>query len=507
MRNSISLRFNLLTSLAVTILLVLFGAYNHSKTEESLRASLDKQTDAVMGRLALSLPAALWNYEQEQLIGLIESEVSSNEVKGGFIIDNDGKMVLGRMSNESGEIVEAELPSMESATKESRLTFDDSGTINAVGQLIIIVDSSSIDDLLSKSMTRTLVQLTLMVLLLVAMVTFLLQRIVINPLNEVGSALNDISHGEGDLTRRLSVKREDEIGTVANHFNSFADKIQTLVQQVVSSTSQISLSVQELIDVAHTTNTGAQTQRSETEQAAAAAYQMSATASDISKNATQAAEAAQLADNESMNAKGIVANTLTSIDQLAREIEESVTAIHELESNVDSITAMVAVIQSIAGQTNLLALNAAIEAARAGDKGRGFAVVADEVRSLANKTQVTTEEIQQIINQLQSGAKNAVAVISNNKKSSVHTVQEVNNTDSSLNDIVTSVSTISDINILIASASEQQTAVTEEVSKSITRITEVADNTAQGAMNTEETCTQLSNLVRQIEQQLGQFKI
>lgn len=506
MKNSLSLRFNLLTSLLVIVLLVVFGAYNQSVTRTALRATLDKQTEAVMGRLTQSLPATLWNFETDQMVSIVESEVSASEIKGVFVFDNK-KLVLGRISDENGEVVKSDLPDDLGTMKESPLKFDDSGVLNSVGRVIILVDESAIDDLLNKAFMRTVFQVIIMVVLLVATITILLRQIVIRPLAEVGNALNDISQGEGDLTRRLKARRQDEIGTVAENFNNFVDKIQVLVQKVVGSMTNMSELIQELVEVAQKTSQGVQTQSSETDQVATAINEMSATAHDVSKNAAEAAEAAQHADGEALTAKSVVAVTIKAIGQLASEIENGAKVINDLENDVGNITSMIDVIQGIAEQTNLLALNAAIEAARAGEQGRGFAVVADEVRSLASKTQSTTEEIQEMIGRLQTGARSAVAVMQSSKDNGENTVQEVNKTDKSLADIVKAVSTINDMNTQIASAAEEQTAVTEEISRSVTRIADVADETAHGAMNTENACARLAELAQQIRQQLGQFKI
>ncbi len=506
MKNSLSLRFNVLTSLLVIVLLAVFGAYNQSETRTALRLSLDKQTNAVMGRLVQSLPSTLWNFETDQMVSIVESEVSASEIKGVFVYDNK-KLVLGRMSDESGEVVKATLPDDLDTMKEKELKFDDSGVVNKIGRVIILVDESAIEELLNQALMRTILQVIIMVLLLVATITMLLRKIVIKPLGDVALALSDISQGEGDLTRRLTARKQDEIGAVANHFNNFADKIQVLVQQVVGSMTNMSELIQELVEVAQKTNQGVQAQSSETEQVATAINEMSATAHEISRNAAAAADSAQHADEEALHAKSVVAVTIKAIGHLASEIESGAHVINDLENDVGNITSMVGVIQGIAQQTNLLALNAAIEAARAGEQGRGFAVVADEVRSLASKTQSTTEEIQEMIVRLQNGARSAVGVMESSKENGESTVQEVNKTDNSLADIVKAVTTINDMNIQIASASEEQTAVSEEISRSVTRIADVTEETAHGAMNTEKACSRLAELAQQTRDQLSQFKI
>ncbi|GLQ31109.1 methyl-accepting chemotaxis protein [Litoribrevibacter albus] len=507
MKNSISLRFNLLASALVITLLVAFGAYNQTQTGNALRASLDKQTNAVLGRLKQSLPPTLWNFETDQMVSIVESEVSASEIKGVFVYDTK-EIIMGRMVNEFEKIVDVKkLPADAGLTKQTVLEFDDSGSVSKVGKVVILIDESAIDNLLDQSLKRTLIQLIVMVVLLVATITFLMRLIVIRPLAEIGNALSDISQGEGDLTRRLNANRRDEVGVVANHFNLFVDKIQHLVQQVVGSMNHMSELTQDLLEVAQTTNAGVQAQSKETDQVAAAINEMSATAHNISQNTSEAAEAAHHANDEALLAKSVVTASIDAIGHLAGEIDTGAKVINNLENDVSNITSMVDVIQSIAEQTNLLALNAAIEAARAGEQGRGFAVVADEVRTLASRTQSTTEEIQQMIDKLQTGAQSAVAVMESSKAKGESTVEEVNKTEESLAGIVSAVSTINDMSTQIASASEQQTAVSEEIGNSVTRIAEIADEAANGAKNTEESCIRLADLTQEIRNQLGQFKV
>lgn len=506
MKKSLSFRFNLITSLMVIALLVLFGFYNQTQTHEALQDSLDRQADAVLGRLQLSLPSTLWNFETGQMTSIVESEVSAQAVKGVYVFDAN-KQVIGRISNDAGEIVKAEFPKDASMMIESPLNFDDAGVSNKVGRVFVQVDESAMEALLSQSMVRMVVQLVIMVILLVAMITVLLRHIVIRPLEDVGNALNDISQGEGDLTRRLTVASDDEIGVVSGNFNRFADKIQMLVQQVVESMGSMSGLIQELAEVAQNTSQGVQSQSIETDQVATAINEMSATAHDVSKNAAEAADAAHHADGEANAAKAVVAGAIGSIGQLASEIEGGAKVINNLEIEVGNITSMIGVIQGIAEQTNLLALNAAIEAARAGEQGRGFAVVADEVRSLASKTQSTTEDIQEIIVRLQNGAQSAVKVMQSSKEKGENTVKEINMTDKSLEDIVAAVSTINDMNTQIASAAEEQTSVTEDISRSITCIADVAEKTAKGAIDTENTGVRLAEFAHKIQAQLSQFKV
>ena len=178
-----------------------------------------------------------------------------------------------------------------------------------------------------------------------------------------------------------------------------------------------------------------------------------------------------------------------------------------LETDVSSIASMIDVIQGIAEQTNLLALNAAIEAARAGEQGRGFAVVADEVRALASKTQSTTEDIREMIQRLESGSAEAVSVMTAGQENGKNTIEEADQADKSLAGIVSSISTINDMNAQIASAAEQQTHVAEDIGQSVTRVADISNETASGAATTQEKCESLSQLSASIGSQLSQFKV
>ncbi len=506
MKNSIKLRFNLITSAIVIVVFILFGIFNHSQTENALNRSLERQTTAALERLSQSLPVTLWNYETQQMQDIVDAELGADEIKAVYVLDGD-KLLLGRGSFGDNEIEDLGSFTPVDSHKESELNFDDAGNLTPVGRVVIEIDRSRIEALLDQALFRNIIQIVVIIALLITTVTILLSTLVIRPLSEIGAALSDIASGEGDLTRRLTKRNDDEVGVVAEHFNSFVGQIHTLVKDLVQSVADMNDVIQNLVNVAQTTNTGVTRQNSETDQVATAVNEMGATAHQVSKSAAEAAEAASDADKEAQSAQEVVQSTIQSIQSLAKEIEEGAKVIDALETDVDGITAMVGVIQGIAEQTNLLALNAAIEAARAGEQGRGFAVVADEVRTLAAKTQTTTEEIQDMINRLEVGAKNAVSVMQSSQEKGVNTVKDIHQTDNSLGGIVNSIRTINDMNAQIASAAEEQSAVTEEINRSITNIAGIAQETQVGATETDEACHSLSRYAEDVRQKLSNFKV
>ncbi|MCK4707639.1 MAG: methyl-accepting chemotaxis protein, partial [Gammaproteobacteria bacterium] len=234
---------------------------------------------------------------------------------------------------------------------------------------------------------------------------------------------------------------------------------------------------------------------------ATAMNEMSATVQEVARSAGDASGAATNADNEAKAGNSIVQQASNSIDELAREVVNAASVIQQLASDSDTIGSVLDVIKGIAEQTNLLALNAAIEAARAGESGRGFAVVADEVRTLAQRSKESTEEIKNIIEKLQTGAQEAVKAMATGLEQAGQSVEQANQAGQSLDTITQSVSTISDMNIQIATASEEQAAVAEEINRNIINIVQITEETSAGAQSTADTTDELASIAMQLQNQ------
>ncbi|MBX8622912.1 methyl-accepting chemotaxis protein [Pseudomonas glycinae] len=339
------------------------------------------------------------------------------------------------------------------------------------------------------------------------LVIWLVGHGIARPLKQMVTMLDDIAQGEGDLTRRLTSDRNDELGSIAKGFNTFLAKLQGMITQVVASVQSVSDSSEHTADIAIRTNIGIQKQMAEIDQVATAVQEMTATAQDVARNATQAAQAASHADQAASQGMQIVRDTSNSIGVLAVEIGKAVDVVQTLAKDSENINAILIAIRGIAEQTNLLALNAAIEAARAGEQGRGFAVVADEVRNLAQKTQQATEEIQSMIQQLQQGTRDVVRVMEDSQNRTDESVQHAAKAAEALETITQAVSVINDMNTQIASAAEEQSAVADDINRNVINIGQVANEVAGGADESSSASADLTKLAEQQRRLINQFKV
>ncbi|MBI5462077.1 MAG: methyl-accepting chemotaxis protein [Gammaproteobacteria bacterium] len=313
---------------------------------------------------------------------------------------------------------------------------------------------------------------------------------------------------ENDLTGRVpQTGSKDEIGQLATAIDALQGKLTRRIQEIANVSHQVNAAVETMNAVVEHTSMGVRKQHSETEQVATAMNEMTATVHEVARNTAAAANAASQADQEVGNGSQVVKQTITSIGKLADEVRKGADAIGRLETDSNNIGAVLDVIKGIAEQTNLLALNAAIEAARAGEQGRGFAVVADEVRTLAQRTQASTREIQQMIEKLQQGAREAVQVMNDGRSQAEASVTQAGQAGRSLDSIHAAVSTIRDMSTQIASAVEEQGAVAEEINRNIVNISQVVEQTAEGAAQTSSAGEELSHLAEQLQTVVARFKL
>ncbi len=344
-------------------------------------------------------------------------------------------------------------------------------------------------------------------ILVLAITAYLIAASIARNITSVSDNLQEIAQGDGDLTQRLSALSKDEVGLLVGHFNTFMDKLQTMIQELTGYSSHVGTAAEELTNIAQESREGIESQRAEAEQVATASNEMSATIVEVARNAEQAASAATAAHDAASDGNAVVSNTIELINQLATDVGEGSAAVNHLREDSDSIGSVLDVIRGIAEQTNLLALNAAIEAARAGEQGRGFAVVADEVRTLASRTQDSTKEIQSMIEKLQSSASQASEIMARSQSTSEKGVAEAARAGAALTKITESVSVINNMNEQIASASEEQSSVASEIDQNIINISQSADANAENIGQLANAGSSLNNVAIQMQELVGQFKV
>lgn len=326
-------------------------------------------------------------------------------------------------------------------------------------------------------------------------------------IGRVVSSLQEIASGEGDLTKRIRQDSQDEIGTLVYWFNSFIERLQGIIKEVVQSIDPLTSVSRELGELAHQSEHASTEQLEATVSVNRSMKEMFESLNENASNTSNAAVAASDANDQAKKGHGIVGEAIRTINDLAREVAKAGETIHQLEADTENVGQILDVIQGIASQTNLLALNAAIEAARAGEHGRGFAVVADEVRTLASRTQGSTEEIHRVIEQLQRTARAISDVMANGQRKAEESVNKAGDTGSSLQAITTRVEEINVMNTQIASATEEQQQTSHFIQQAIDEISSSAQRAAEGSAQVANSTEQLQRVAQKLGSVVRQFRV
>ncbi|RWX53724.1 methyl-accepting chemotaxis protein [Photobacterium chitinilyticum] len=348
---------------------------------------------------------------------------------------------------------------------------------------------------------------SVMLYLVISVIATMIINSLLRPLNNLNQSVSQLAQGSGDLTQRIAIERMDEIGELADNMNQFLAQLQAMIKGVVNHSQDLIQHAERSAQLSNLASERVTDQQNDVNQIATAIHEMSATSGEVANHAEMTATAAQASTSACEQGQQVIGQNRDAITSLANQVQDAATVIHELESNAQGINQILSTIQGIAEQTNLLALNAAIEAARAGEQGRGFAVVADEVRVLSQRTHDSTEEIRSMIDSLQKNTHQAVDSMQTSTELAGQSVDYAEAASESLNQITHTITEISDMATHIASAAEEQRAVSEDISRNTQAIKDVSDHLAKQTAEVTLSSREMNDSAETMRQDVSRFRV
>ena len=490
MSKSISTKLLISILASISILIITFSFYDYFEQKNYYENKQHFEIINSGARLQLNLPKSIWNIDSELTSSIISTESKLQYIDEIIYYEEE----LSKKTNNSSPYL-------------FELVYEDGGVISKLGYLEIIKDDTSIEKSLKSLLVKEFIKAILLISIIVLLTSLLLSYIVINPIKKISLKLEDIASGNGDLTGRIEHNSFDEIGILASSFNKFVDKIQNLVIEIQTNSSNTTNLSDKLQEVSIRGKKLLESQQDESNNLVSATEQFTLSSREIAINVKQSADEALLASKETKAISLVIQSSVKANESLSAHLDNAKKSVNTLENDVDGISVLLDVIRSIAEQTNLLALNAAIEAARAGEQGRGFAVVADEVRALANRTQESTTEIQKTIERLEAGTNSVIDIIKLSHNVSNESVSAVKNAENLIDRILNATSEISIMTDSISSATEEQNSVSNDLVGNITKIVEAGRDSLEQLYVINKCSDDLSVSSNNLEKNTSQFKV
>ncbi len=506
--NRISFRLTVIFVAVTTLLLAAFGIYSYLSTKKSMEEQLTNQLQRVSSRLLIGLPAPIWNFDTKQLDILLDAEMSDPAVSAIIVKNAKNEFSAGRLRADDNQVTRAKADSKPVGEQSSEeLTFDDGGQSKVVGKLEIFMSRAQIDQALRAQMLQIVLQVVVLNLALVIALSIGLNSVVIGPLNGIRAALEEIASGDADLTHRLKVIHQDEIGEVARLFNLFVEHLQDVVKQVVDNANELSHASDSMSSGASDVARRVADQSGIVSSMAASIKEMTDAISRLSDQSSDVKIISSRSGDLSKEGSAAVSSLLLGMRGISESVNQSAATIDNLGRESEKISTIVNVIKDIADQTNLLALNAAIEAARAGETGRGFAVVADEVRKLAERTAKSTEEISETIDIVQRGVRDAVGSMQGGVVRVNAGVTEAEQTGATIASVDACATQLVNSMTDISRAISEQTAASANVTQRVEAISSIADETSLAMQNAAHSAGQVNALAAKLKRVVAGFRI